>query len=108
MQEGTFTLDDFRKQFAQLAKMGPLKDVLGAMPGMSDMIPEGEDPEVGLQPHPGHDRLDDEGGAPQPRHHRPEPPAPHRRGLRRRAERDQAVPQPVRPDPHAHGARWPR
>jgi signal recognition particle subunit SRP54 len=49
MQEGSFTLDDFRKQFAQLAKMGPLKDVMGAMPGMSEMIPEGEDPEVGLR-----------------------------------------------------------
>ena len=49
MQEGKFTLDDFRKQFAQLAKMGPLKDVLGSMPGMGDMIPEGEDPEVGLR-----------------------------------------------------------
>ncbi len=49
MEEGNFTLDDFRKQFAQLSKMGPLKDVLGAMPGMSEMIPEGEDPEVGLR-----------------------------------------------------------
>ena len=49
MEEGNFTLDDFRKQFAQLAKLGPLKDVLGAMPGMGDLIPEGEDPEVGLR-----------------------------------------------------------
>ncbi len=46
MQEGNFTLDDFRKQFEQLKKMGPLKDVLGSMPGMSQMIPEGEDPET--------------------------------------------------------------
>ncbi len=45
MQKGTFTLDDFKAQFAQLKKMGPMKDVLGAMPGMSEMIPEGEDPE---------------------------------------------------------------
>jgi signal recognition particle subunit SRP54 len=45
LQEGDFTLDDFRKQFEQLKKMGPMKDVLGAMPGMSEMIPEGEDPE---------------------------------------------------------------
>jgi signal recognition particle subunit SRP54 len=45
LQEGDFTLDDFRKQFEQLKKMGPMKDVLGSMPGMSDMIPEGEDPE---------------------------------------------------------------
>jgi signal recognition particle subunit SRP54 len=46
MQEGDFTLDDFRKQFEQLKKMGPMKDILGTIPGMSEMIPEGEDPEV--------------------------------------------------------------
>jgi len=45
LQKGDFTLDDFRQQFAQLKKMGPMRDVLAAMPGMSDMIPEGEDPE---------------------------------------------------------------
>jgi signal recognition particle subunit SRP54 len=49
LQKGDFTLDDFRKQFAQLAKMGPMKDVLAAMPGMGDMIPEGEDPEVAFK-----------------------------------------------------------
>jgi signal recognition particle subunit SRP54 len=46
MEEGNFTLDDFRKQFEQLKKMGPMKDVLAAIPGMSEMIPEGEDPET--------------------------------------------------------------
>jgi signal recognition particle subunit SRP54 len=45
LQEGDFTLDDFRKQFEQLKKMGPMKDVLASMPGMSEMIPDGEDPE---------------------------------------------------------------
>ena len=49
LQKGDFTLDDFRKQFAQLAKMGPMKDILGAMPGMSEMIPEGEEPEEALK-----------------------------------------------------------
>jgi signal recognition particle subunit SRP54 len=49
LQKGDFTLDDFRQQFAQLKKMGPLKDVLTSMPGMSDMIPEGEDPEVAFK-----------------------------------------------------------
>src|SRR5438046_2456362 len=44
LQEGDFTLDDFRKQFEQIQKMG-MKDVLNSMPGMSDMIPDGEDPE---------------------------------------------------------------
>src|SRR6266849_10999393 len=45
LQEGDFTLDDFKKQFAQLKQMGPMKDIMASMPGMGDMIPEGEDPE---------------------------------------------------------------
>jgi signal recognition particle subunit SRP54 len=49
LMEGDFTLDDFRKQFEQLQKMGPMKDILASMPGMGDMIPEGEDPEVALK-----------------------------------------------------------
>jgi signal recognition particle subunit SRP54 len=49
MQKGSFTLDDFRKQFEQLKKMGPMKDLIGSMPGMSEMIPEGEDPEVAFK-----------------------------------------------------------
>jgi signal recognition particle subunit SRP54 len=49
LQKGDFTLDDFRQQFSQLAKMGPLRDVLGSMPGMSEMIPDGEDPEVAFR-----------------------------------------------------------
>src|SRR5262249_62371875 len=48
LAKGDFTLDDFRKQFAQLSKMGGMKDLIGQMPGMSDMIPEGEDPEKAL------------------------------------------------------------
>ena len=49
IEKGQFTLDDFRKQFQQLQKMGPMKDLLKAMPGMSEMIPEDEDPEVALK-----------------------------------------------------------
>src|SRR5262249_49471761 len=45
LQKGDFTLDDFRKQFEQLQKMGPVKDILGSMPGMSELIPKDEDPE---------------------------------------------------------------
>ena len=48
IQDGNFTLDDFRRQFEQIAKMG-MKDMISRMPGMSDMIPEGEDPEVALK-----------------------------------------------------------
>lgn len=46
--KGNFTLDDFRKQFAMIAKMG-MKDMISRMPGMSEMVPEGEDPEVALK-----------------------------------------------------------
>ncbi|VTR93699.1 signal recognition particle protein : Signal recognition particle protein OS=Isosphaera pallida (strain ATCC 43644 / DSM 9630 / IS1B) GN=ffh PE=3 SV=1: SRP54_N: SRP54: SRP_SPB [Gemmata massiliana] len=48
IQKGNFTLDDFRKQFEQIAKMG-MKDMISRMPGMSEMIPAGEDPEVALK-----------------------------------------------------------
>ncbi len=49
LAKGDFTLDDFRRQFEQLAKMGSMKDIIGSMPGMSEMIPDGEDPEQGLK-----------------------------------------------------------
>jgi signal recognition particle subunit SRP54 len=48
LAQGDFSLDDFRKQFEHLHKMG-MKDVIGRMPGMSEMIPEGEDPEAALR-----------------------------------------------------------
>src|SRR5262249_45153911 len=49
LAKGNFTLEDFRKQFAQMAKMGGMREILGAMPGMADMIPEDEDPEEAVQ-----------------------------------------------------------
>jgi signal recognition particle subunit SRP54 len=50
LAEGDFTLDDFRKQFEQMKKMGPMKDMLAQMPGgMADLIPEGEDPEQSVR-----------------------------------------------------------
>lgn len=49
LEKGDFTLDDFRKQFEQLKKMGPMKDLIGSMPGMSEMIPEDEEPEVAFK-----------------------------------------------------------
>src|SRR5262249_55750860 len=48
LTKGDFTLDDFRKQFEQIAKLG-MKDLISRMPGMGDMIPEGEDPELALK-----------------------------------------------------------
>lgn len=47
LEKGNFTLDDFRKQFSQIQKMG-MKNMMGMMPGMSEMVPEGEDPEAAL------------------------------------------------------------
>src|SRR5438874_3621246 len=48
LTKGNFTLDMFRQQFQMIAKMG-MKDMIGRMPGMAEMIPEGEDPEVALK-----------------------------------------------------------
>src|SRR5262249_11661154 len=45
LAKGDFNLNDFRKQFEQLKKMGPMREVMSQMPGMSEMIPEDEDPE---------------------------------------------------------------
>jgi signal recognition particle subunit SRP54 len=48
LAEGDFTLDDFRKQFEQLQKIG-MRDLLNRMPHMNGVIPEGEDPEEALK-----------------------------------------------------------
>jgi signal recognition particle subunit SRP54 len=39
MLQGKFTLDDFLDQIRTIQKMGPLKDIVGKMPGMSEMMP---------------------------------------------------------------------
>lgn len=49
LAQGDFTLDDFRKQFEQMKKMGPVKDVMASMPGMDGVIPDGEDPEQSMR-----------------------------------------------------------
>lgn len=49
LAKGSFTLDDFRKQFEVMAKMGGMRDLMAQMPGMGDMIPEGEDPEQAVK-----------------------------------------------------------
>lgn len=49
LEKGNFTLDDFRKQFETMAKMGGMRDLMSQMPGMGDMIPEGEDPEEAVK-----------------------------------------------------------
>ncbi|HVK08255.1 MAG TPA: hypothetical protein VM597_05700 [Gemmataceae bacterium] len=43
-----FTLDDFRMHFENIQKMG-MKDMIRRMPGLADMIPEGEDPDPALR-----------------------------------------------------------
>jgi signal recognition particle subunit SRP54 len=48
LAKGSFNLDDFRKQFDMLKQMGGMKDMIGSLPGFSEMIPEGEDPEEAL------------------------------------------------------------
>src|SRR5438876_3002413 len=49
LAEGDFTLDDFRRQFEQIARMGSMREIIGQMPGMGQMIPEGEDPEEAMK-----------------------------------------------------------
>jgi signal recognition particle subunit SRP54 len=39
MLQGKFSLDDFLDQIRMIQKMGPLKDIVGKMPGMSEMMP---------------------------------------------------------------------
>ncbi|MDB5321098.1 MAG: ffh [Phycisphaerales bacterium] len=38
MEKGTFTLEDFMAQMAQVKKMGPMGKVMGMIPGMGDMM----------------------------------------------------------------------
>lgn len=49
LAKGDFTLDDFRKQFEAMAKMGGMRELVGQMPGMSELIPEGEDPDQAVK-----------------------------------------------------------
>jgi signal recognition particle subunit SRP54 len=49
MEKGDFNLNDFRKQFEQMAKMGGMKDIMGSMPGMGELIQDGEDPDVAVK-----------------------------------------------------------
>jgi signal recognition particle subunit SRP54 len=49
LEKGDFNLNDFRKQFEQMAKMGGMKELMGNMPGMGDLIPDGEDPDVAIK-----------------------------------------------------------
>lgn len=44
-----FTLNDFRKQLEQLKKMGPMKELLSNMPGLGEMIPDGEDADTAFK-----------------------------------------------------------
>ena len=39
MLEGKFSLDDFLEQIRMIQKMGPLKEIVGKMPGMDGLIP---------------------------------------------------------------------
>jgi signal recognition particle subunit SRP54 len=48
MKVRKFTLEDFRMHFQTIQKHGN-KDMIGRMPGMAELIPEGEDPGVALR-----------------------------------------------------------
>jgi signal recognition particle subunit SRP54 len=48
LKKGLITLDDFRKQFEQIKKLG-MKDLIQRLPGMDKMLPENEDPEAAIK-----------------------------------------------------------
>lgn len=41
MLKGQFTLEDFLSQLRTIQKMGPLKDLMGKLPGMQNLLPDG-------------------------------------------------------------------
>ena len=47
MLRGNFSLDSFLSQLRMLQKMGPLKELMEKIPGMTDMLPEGASLESG-------------------------------------------------------------
>ncbi len=49
LEQGNYTIEDFRQQLPLIRKMGPLKDVLGSLPGVGDMIPSDQDPESSMK-----------------------------------------------------------
>ncbi|MGE3314418.1 MAG: signal recognition particle protein [Planctomycetaceae bacterium] len=38
MLEGKFTLEDFKNQFKQVRKLGPMRQIIGMIPGLGDMM----------------------------------------------------------------------
>lgn len=38
MLEGKFTLEDFKNQFKQVRKLGPMRQIMGMIPGLGDMM----------------------------------------------------------------------
>lgn len=49
LEAGNYTIEDFRQQLPLIRKMGPLKDVLGSLPGVGDMMPADQDPEASMK-----------------------------------------------------------
>ena len=106
---GSLTLEDFLEQMHQVRRMGPMSQVLGHDPGLPQRD-QGQGPQPGRspdRPRGGHHQEHDAPGAPPPRDHQRQPPAPHRVGQRHQRAGGQPAPVTVQADAKADEADGP-
>ena len=102
MRANDFTLEDFLAQMQQIKKMGPLKDLLGMMPGIPGMgkldlesALNGVDPPEGNGKNRSHYPIHDEGGKSKSFHSEWTSKETYRRRLRQKHCRCQSPHQAV-------------
>ena len=74
--------NDLLAQFAQVKKMGPIKNILNKFPGMEKQLKDVDIDDRDPRPHGGHDPFHDAGGARKAFADQSFPQAPHCRRLR--------------------------
>jgi signal recognition particle subunit SRP54 len=63
MAKGEMTMDDFLKQLRSLRRMGPMKQLLGMLPGVGSALKDVNIDDKQLDRTRGHRQLDDHGSA---------------------------------------------